>query len=117
MVDMLFYTAFDTKLVDDEAQGDGTCVVPPQNGIQTSWVIATWFNGFLLLFIGKVTCPVQPINESAALNVHVAGMCPVHQNVLVGEFLWDQTEEDADVLVIFGYSIFPPRQHFKCSQS
>ena len=29
MVDMLFYTAFDTKLVDDEAQGDGTCVVPP----------------------------------------------------------------------------------------
>ena len=40
MVDILFSGVFDSKIVNNSAEGDGTCVVPPYDGIQAAGSIS-----------------------------------------------------------------------------
>ena len=67
---------------------------------------------YFIAVVGKSTCFAHPINGFAKINVHVAVMHDVHQIVLVGDFLWDQIDRDAYILVIFDHKTVPPESNF-----
>ena len=65
--------------------------------------------GFLYLLVGKSNFFVKTVNSFSTLDVNVEALQNVHQIVLVNDFLRDQINGGADILVIFGSSNGVPR--------
>jgi hypothetical protein len=88
MIGMLFANVLDSKVVDDEAENDGTCRVFPETWGSWCWIVAILDEMLGEALVGDDASLFEAVHAFFDFNVHPAVRCDnVKEMVSVDDFL------------------------------
>jgi len=99
MVDVFVGDVFDTEIVDDERESDGTAIVFPESGSDSARGVAVGSKEFAEIIIGNAAGLGKTIHAAANLNAHVSVVDFVMKLVVIHDLVWNVFDRDAHVFV------------------
>ena len=98
---MFFSLVFDTKVVDDQGEVDGSCLVGPESGGDVGWRISKGGEDRGKAILCNFSGLRETIHAFAHFGINIAIFDEVGKFVGIDEFLWDHIDADSDVLINF----------------